>query len=183
MKIVEDFSASAQKIVVFLENEYKTVRSNRANPAIIDKIKIDYYGSPTPITQIASVSVTEARVLCIQPWDISVLNTIEKAILKSDLGISPQNNGKVIKIIFPPLSEELRKEIVKNIQKIAEDSKISVRNTRRDFLDKIKNLKKQGELPTDEVQRLEKQIQNIVDTYISQIDDIKQKKIQQVMGG
>ena len=126
--------------------EFSEIRAGRANPAVLDKVKVDYYGAPTPVNQLAAVSVTEARTLTIQPWDVSVLRQIEKAIQKSDIGINPMNDGKLIRLIFPPLTEDRRKEIGKDVQKIAEDTKVQVRNVRRDAIEKLKAMKKAGEL-------------------------------------
>ena len=136
--------------------EFSEIRAGRANPAVLDKVKVDYYGSPTPVNLLAAVSVTEARTLTIQPWDASVLRPIEKAIQTSDIGINPQNDGKVIRLIFPPLTEDRRKDIVKDVQKIAEDTKVQVRNARRAALDKLKAMKKAGELTEDDLKQGEK---------------------------
>ncbi len=144
--ILENAKAKMKAAVEHLKEEYAAIRAGRANPAVLDKVTVDYYGSPTPINQVAAVSVTEARVILIQPWDASILGGIEKAIQKSDIGINPQNDGKNIRLIFPQLTEDRRKEIVKEISKIAEDAKISIRNIRRDCMDKIKNLKKTSEI-------------------------------------
>ena len=127
------------KCVASVETEYASIRAGRANPAVLDKVKVDYYGAPTPVNQLAAVSVTEARTLTIQPWDASVLRQIEKAIQTSDIGINPQNDGKIIRLIFPPLTEDRRKEIVKDVQKIAEETKIQIRNVRRELIDKLKS--------------------------------------------
>lgn len=160
--------------------EFSEIRAGRANPAVLDKVKVDYYGSPTPVNQLAAVSVAEARTLVIQPWDISVLKQIEKAIQTSDIGINPQNDGKIIRLIFPPLTEDRRKEIVKDVQKIAEDTKVQVRNVRRDTIDKLKAMKKAGELTEDDLKQGEKKTQDLTDKYVKNIDKIsadKQKEI------
>ena len=160
--------------------EFSEIRAGRANPAVLDKVKVDYYGSPTPVNQLAAVSVAEARTLVIQPWDISVLKQIEKAIQTSDIGINPQNDGKIIRLIFPPLTEDRRKEIVKDVQKIAEETKVQVRNARRDALDKLKAMKKSGELTEDDLKQGEKKTQDLTDKYVKNIDKIsadKQKEI------
>lgn len=160
--------------------EFSEIRAGRANPAVLDKVKVDYYGAPTPVNQLAAVSVTEARTLTVQPWDASVLRQIEKAIQVSDIGINPQNDGKVIRLIFPPLTEDRRKEIVKDVQKIAEDTKVQVRNVRRDAIDKLKAMKKAGELTEDDLKQGEKKTQDLTDKYIKEVDRLsaaKQKEI------
>ena len=160
--------------------EYSEIRAGRANPAVLDKVKVDYYGSPTPVNQLAAVSVTEARTLTIQPWDASVLRQIEKAIQKSDIGINPMNDGKLIRLIFPPLTEDRRKEIVKDVQHIAEDTKVQIRNVRRDAIEKLKAMKKKGELTEDDLKLGEKKTQDLTDKYIKKTEKIsadKQKEI------
>ena len=160
--------------------DFSEIRAGRANPAVLDKIKVDYYGTPTPVNQLAAVSVTEARTLTIQPWDASVLKQVEKAIQTSDIGINPQNDGKIIRLIFPPLTEDRRKEIVKDVQKIAEETKIQIRNARRDTIEKLKAMKKAGELTEDDLKQGEKKTQDLTDKYIKNIDKLsadKQKEI------
>ncbi|MCD8025396.1 MAG: ribosome recycling factor [Clostridiales bacterium] len=160
--------------------EFSEIRAGRANPAVLDKVKVDYYGAPTPVNQLAAVSVTEARTLTIQPWDISVLKQIEKAIQTSDIGINPQNDGKLIRLTFPPLTEDRRKEIVKDVQKIAEETKVQVRNVRRETIDKLKVMKKNGELTEDDLKQGEKKTQDLTDKFVKKIDTIsadKQKEI------
>lgn len=160
--------------------EFSEIRAGRANPAVLDKVKVDYYGASTPVNQLAAVSVTEARTLTIQPWDVSVLRQIEKAIQTSEIGINPQNDGKIIRLIFPPLTEDRRKEIVKDVQKIAEETKIQVRNARRDTIEKLKAMKKAGELTEDDLKQGEKKTQDLTDKYIKNIDKLsadKQKEI------
>lgn len=160
--------------------EFSEIRAGRANPAVLDKVKVDYYGTPTPVNQLAAVSVTEARTLTIQPWDASVLRPIEKAIQKSDIGINPMNDGKLIRLIFPPLTEDRRKELVKDIQKIAEDTKVQIRNVRRDAIEKLKAMKKAGELTEDDLKNAEKKTQKLTDTYTKKVDDTsaaKQKEL------
>lgn len=163
-----------------MRKEYSEIRAGRANPAVLDKVKVDYYGSPTPVNQLAAVSVTEARTLTIQPWDASVLRQIEKAIQTSDIGINPMNDGKIIRLVFPPLTEDRRKEIVKDVQKIAEETKVQVRNVRRDVIDKLKAMKKSGELTEDDLKHGEKKAQDLTDKFTKEIDAIsaaKQKEI------
>ena len=160
--------------------DFAEIRAGRANPAVLDKVKVDYYGTPTPVNQLAAVSVTEARTLVIQPWDTSLLRQIEKAIQKSDIGINPNNDGKVIRLVFPPLTEERRKGIVKDVQKVAEDTKVQVRNVRRDTIEKLKAMKKSGELTEDDLKQGEKKVQELTDKVTKSIDKIsadKQKEI------
>lgn len=160
--------------------DFSEIRAGRANPAVLDKIKVDYYGTPTPVNQLAAVSVTEARTLTIQPWDASVLKQVEKAIQTSDIGINPQNDGKIIRLIFPPLTEDRRKEIVKDVQKIAEETKVQIRNVRRDTIEKLKAMKKTGDLTEDDLKLGEKKTQDLTDKFVKNIDKIsadKQKEI------
>lgn len=161
--------------------EYSEIRAGRANPAVLDKIKVDYYGTPTPVNQLAAVSVTEARTLTIQPWDVSIVKQVEKAIQKSDIGINPMNDGKVIRLIFPPLTEDRRKEIVKDVQRIAEDTKVQVRNVRRDTIDKLKSMKKSGELTEDELKLAEKKTQELTDKYTKKVDTISSDKQKEIL--
>ena len=148
---------------------------------MLDRITVDYYGCPTPIQQMAAVSVPEPRILMIQPWDASTLKEIEKAILTSDIGINPQNDGRVIRLSFPPLTEERRKEIVKDVDKTAEESKVAVRNTRRDAIEKLKALKKNNTITEDDVADGEKKIQNLTDTYCKEIDSLAAVKEKEIM--
>ena len=160
--------------------EFSEIRAGRANPAVLDKVKVDYYGAPTPVNQLAAVSVTEARTLTIQPWDASILRQIEKAIQKSDIGINPMNDGKLIRLVFPPLTEDRRKEIVKDVQKIAEDTKVQVRNVRRDTIEKLKAMKKSGEITEDDLKTAEKKTQDLTDKFTKKIDKTsadKQKEL------
>lgn len=171
------------KTIAVLERDYKAIRAGRANASVLDRVTVDYYGCPTPIQQMAAVSVPEPRVLMIQPWDASTLKTIEKAILTSDIGINPQNDGRVIRLSFPPLTEERRKEIVKDVRKTAEDNKVAIRNTRRDALEKLKALKKSNEITEDDVADGEKKIQNLTDKFCKEIDElaaIKEKEILEI---
>ncbi len=179
--ILENAKAKMKAAVEHLKEEYAAIRAGRANPAVLDKVTVDYYGSPTPINQVAAVSVTEARVILIQPWDASILGGIEKAIQKSDIGINPQNDGKNIRLIFPQLTEDRRKEIVKEISKIAEDAKISIRNIRRDCMDKIKNLKKTSEITEDDMKKAEKKVQTFTDDSCAEIEKLCSAKTTQTM--
>ena len=167
-------------ISVFSEN-LAEVRAGRANPAILNKVKIDYYGTPTPINQVAGVSVPEARLIVIQPWDTSILKEIERAILTSDIGINPNNDGKVIRLAFPELNEERRKELVKEIRKTAEDAKVAVRSIRRDGIDEFKKKQKDSEITEDELHTAEEQIQKITDKKIEEIDSILANKEKEIM--
>lgn len=157
------------------------VRAGRANPAILNKIKIEYYGVPTPINQVAAVSVPEARLIVIQPWDASCLKDIERAILSSDIGINPNNDGKVIRLNFPELTGERRKELVKDIRKIAEEAKVSIRGARRDGLDEFKTMQKNSEITEDELKTAENDIQKLTDTKIEEIDKILSNKELDIM--
>ncbi len=159
-----------EKSMSSLEYEFNTVRAGRANPAVLDQIKVDYYGAPSQINAVASVSVPDARTIAIQPWDASILKDIEKAILASDLGINPNNDGKTIRLNFPPLTEERRKELVKQIHKMAENGKVAVRNIRRDAMENFKNLKKKSEITEDDLKSAEKDLQDLTDKYIKKID-------------
>ena len=170
-----------QKRVDHLDIEFREIRAGRANPNVLDKLRIDYYGTPTPINGVAAVSVTEARTLTIQPWDASVLRPIEKAILTSDIGINPQNDGKIIRLVFPPLTEDRRKEISKDIAKMAEAKKVHIRNIRRDTMDDLKKLKKSSEITEDDQKKGEKKVQEMTDKYIKQIDSMTEKKQKEIM--
>ncbi len=179
-----DYSSIEEKmdktISVFSEN-LAEVRAGRANPAILNKVKIDYYGTPTPINQVAGVSVPEARLIVIQPWDMSILKEIERAILASDIGINPNNDGKVIRLAFPELNEERRKELVKDIRKTAEDAKVAVRSIRRDGIDEFKKKQKDSEITEDDLHSAEEQIQKITDKKIEEIDNILSNKEKEIM--
>lgn len=167
-------------ISVFNEN-LSEVRAGRANPAILNKVKIDYYGTPTPINQVAGVSVPEARLIVIQPWDASVLKEIERAILASDIGINPNNDGKVIRLNFPELNEERRKELVKDIRKTAEEAKVAIRSIRRDAIDEAKEMQKKSEITEDDLKNEEDQIQKLTDKKIEEIDSLLAAKEKEIM--
>ncbi len=170
-----------EKTISVFEEKLSEIRAGRANPAILNKVKIDYYGTPTPINQVAGISVPEARLIVIQPWDISVLKEIEKAILASDIGINPNNDGKVIRLSFPELTEERRKEIVKDIRKMTEETRIAVRSVRREGIDIAKSEQKEGNITEDELKHEEDEIQKITDKYIEKVDDILAKKEKEIM--
>ena len=169
------------KTLSVLEENFSEVRAGRANPAILNKISVDYYGVPTPINQVAGISVPEARLIVIQPWDASVLKDIEKAILASDIGLNPNNDGKVIRLSFPELTEERRKELVKDIKKIAEESKVAIRAIRRDGIDEAKAMEKESLMTEDELKKAEDQIQKLTDKKITEIDVITEKKEKEIM--
>ena len=167
-------------ISVFKEN-LSEIRAGRANPAILNKITVDYYGVPTPINQVAGISVPEARMILIQPWDANLLKEIEKEILKSDIGINPNNDGKAIRLTFPELNEERRKELVKDIRKLAEDAKVAVRSIRRDAIDEAKELEKKSEITEDELKNEEDQIQKLTDKKVQEIDVLLEAKEKEIM--
>ncbi len=170
-----------KKTVSVLNNEYAGMRAGRANASVLDKIRVDYYGTPTPINQMAAVSVAEARILTIQPWDKTTLAPIEKAILASDIGINPQNDGVVIRLVFPQLTEERRKELGKDVKKMAEDSRVAVRSIRRDALDKLRKMEKASEITEDDLKVAEKKIQDYTDKYIKEIDKAAEEKEKDIM--
>lgn len=169
------------KSVNNLQNEYSAIRAGRANPAVLDKVLVEYYGAPTPIPQLAAVSVPEARTLLIQPWDKSALKSIEKAIQTSDIGINPQNDGSTVRLVFPPLTEERRRELVKGVYKYAEEAKVAVRSIRRDAMDKLKDMKKKAEITEDDQKGLEKKLQDITDRFCKEIDGLAEKKDKEIM--
>lgn len=179
--VISNTEGKMNKTMDALMREFGAVRAGRANPSVLDKISVDYYGCPTPVNQMAAVSVTEARVLQIQPYDASTLKTIEKAIQVSDIGINPQNDGRVLRLIFPPLTEERRKEIVKDVRKIAEDSKVAVRSIRRDAIEKLKAMKKNNEITEDDQANGEKKIQTLTDKFCKEIDDATVTKEKEIM--
>ena len=176
-----EFESRMDKTISVFEENLSEIRAGRANPAILNKITINYYGTPTPINQVAGISVPEARLIVIQPWDASILKEIEKEILKADIGINPNNDGKVIRLVFPELNEERRKEIVKDIRKLAEEAKISIRAIRRDGIDLAKVKQKNSEITEDELKNAENQIQKLTDKKIEEIDKILENKEKEVM--
>ena len=178
-----EIEAKMEKRIDGYAGELKTIRAGRANASVLDKVAIDYYGTMTPIQQVGSISSPEPRLLVIQPWDATVLKEIEKAINASDIGISPQNDGKVIRLNFPPLTVERRKELVKTVKKYTEEAKVQIRNIRRDALEQFKTQKKNGEITEDDQKEAEKDIQNLTDKYVKEIDSIcaaKEKEILEV---
>ncbi|MGN1402933.1 MAG: ribosome recycling factor [Ruminococcus sp.] len=180
-ELLKETEEKMKKSIGRLEHEFTTIRAGRANPAVLDKVMVDYYGVPTPIQQMAAVSVSEARILVIQPWDATTLKAIEKAILASDVGITPTNDGKVLRLVFPQLTEDRRKELCKSIKKIGEDTKVAVRNVRRDTMEKLKAKKKASELTEDEVKDGEKKIQNLTDKYCAEVDKMVADKDKEIM--
>ncbi len=180
-EILDNTKERMGKCITALESELGTIRAGRANPGVLDKITVDYYGAATPINQMASISVAEARILVVQPYDGSTLKSIEKAIQASDLGINPTNDGRVLRIMFPQLTEERRKDLCKTVSKTCEESKIAVRNVRRDAMDKIKAKKKASEITEDDVKEAEKNIQKLTDKFIEEIDRIGADKDKEIM--
>lgn len=179
--IYQDTKESMGKSIVSLKNELNRVRTGRASLTILDGIRVDYYGTQTPLNQMANLSIPESRLLAIQPWDVSIIKDIEKAILKSDLGLTPSNDGKLIRIAIPPLTEERRKQLVKVVHKIIEDHKIAVRNIRRDANELIKSMKKDGEIAEDDAFKAQDQVQKITDDYIKRIDELSKDKEKEIL--
>ena len=178
---MEELEERMKKSVSVYEENLSEIRAGRANPAILNKISVEYYGVPTPINQVAGISVPEARMIVIQPWDASVLKEIEKAILASDIGLNPNNDGKVIRLNFPELTEERRKEVAKEIRKIAEEARISIRSIRRDGIEEARNEQKQSLITEDEKADREEKIQKLTDKYIAEIDKILENKDKEIM--
>ena len=170
-----------KKTISVYEENLSEIRAGRANPAILNKVTVDYYGTPTPINQMAGISVPEARLIVIQPWDMSVLKEIERAILASDIGITPNNDGKVIRLNFPELNEERRKEIVKDIRKMSEEAKVAIRQIRRDGIDEFKKMQKESVITEDDLKSAEDNIQKLTDKYVDEIDQITSGKEKEIM--
>ena len=179
--LIKTTKEKMQRRIEHLETEYASIRAGRANPGVLDKVTVDYYGTPTPVNQVANVSITEARTLVVQPWDASLLKALERAIQMSEIGINPQNDGKVIRLIFPPLTEERRKDIVKDVSKMAEDTKVQIRNARREANEKIKAMKKSGEITEDDQKTGDKKIQDITDKAIKEVESISAAKQKEIM--
>ena len=184
MKIdCKPFEEKMKKTISVYQSQLDTIRAGRANPAVLNGIMVEYYGTPTAINQMAEVKVADARTVTITPWDMTTVKTIEKEILASDIGITPMSDGKVIRLTFPPLTEERRRELVKTVKKYAEEAKVQIRNVRRDALEMYKKQKKDGEVTEDDLKTIEKDIQNMTDKYIKEIDDItadKEKEITEI---
>ncbi|MDY4254845.1 MAG: ribosome recycling factor [Oscillospiraceae bacterium] len=180
----ELFDATTEKMnktIASLKYDYGAIRAGRASAAVLEPIKVDYWGVPTPINQMAAINITEARILTIQPWDKSSLKLIEKAILASDIGINPQNDGTVIRLSFPPLTEERRKQLVKDVKSLAENAKIAIRNIRRDSIEKLKAMKKANEITEDDQKNGETKIQKITDDFVKQVDGVAGEKEAEIM--
>lgn len=175
------FDEKMQKTMNNLSEEFGSIRAGRANPHVLDKIRVDYYGTPTPIQQVANVNVPEPRMIQIQPWEASMVKEIEKAILTSDLGINPTNDGKVIRLIFPELTEERRKELAKDVKKKGENAKVAIRNIRRDANDAFKKLAKGEDISEDEISGLEDQVQKMTDKYIAEVDKAVEAKTKEIL--
>ncbi len=175
------FEDKMQKSVDALLNEYASIRAGRANPHILDKLKVDYYGTPTPFQQVANISVPEARMIQIQPWESSLIKEIERAIICSDLGLTPSNDGKVVRLVFPELTEERRKELVKDVKKKGENAKVAVRNVRRDANDLLKKQSKDNEISEDEAKSLENEVQKLTDKYVAEIDKAVEDKSKEIL--
>ncbi|MDD6333808.1 MAG: ribosome recycling factor [Clostridia bacterium] len=178
---IKEIEERMQKSVDNLKDEYSTIRAGRANPHILDRLRVDYYGTPTPIQQVANVSVPEARMIQIQPWEASLIKEIEKAILTSDLGLTPNNDGKTIRLVFPELTEDRRKELAKDIKKKGDNAKVAIRNIRRDANDVIKKDNKAGDISDDEAKNSEDEIQKITDKYIGVIDSAIDDKTKEIL--
>ena len=178
---IENMKEKMEKVITNLEINYSEVRAGRANPAILNRVSVEYYGVQTPINQVASISVPEARLIVIQPWDRSVLSQVEKAIEKADIGIHPVSDGQVIRLSFPELTEERRKELVKDIKKMAEEAKVAVRAIRRDGIEEAKAEQKEGTMTEDELKQAENEIQKITDKHVEEIDEILAKKEKEIM--
>ncbi len=170
-----------EKVLTRLDREFGSIRAGRANPAVLDKIQVDYYGSPTPIQQMAAVSVSEARILLIQPWDASTIKSITKALLASDIGITPTDDGKVIRLVFPQLTEERRKELCKTVKKYGDEAKVNVRNIRRDTMEKLKAMKKSSEITEDDYKVYEKDVQNLTDQFCADVEKTVAAKEKEIM--
>ncbi len=177
----QSLNQDMEKVLDNLKQKFSEVRAGRANPTILNRINVEYYGQPTPLNQVASISVPEPRLIVIQPWDKSLLSTITKEIEKADIGINPMNDGNVIRLSFPELTEDRRKELAKDINKMAEEAKVAIRNVRRDYMDEAKAALKASEITEDEERSLEDKIQKATDNFVSQIDDLTEKKESEIM--
>jgi ribosome recycling factor len=175
-KLTNEYKQRMEKTVFTLIEEFVTIRAGRANPTVLNKISVEYYGVPTPISQVANISVQEARILVIQPWDVKLLKEVEKAIHKSDIGINPSSDGRVIRLVFPQLTEERRKELTKKVRKYGEEAKVVIRNIRREALDKFKKMEKSSDITEDDYKDIETEIQKLTDEYIANIDEAVKEK-------
>lgn len=178
---IKEYDEKMQKTIDHLESEFGTIRAGRANPHVLDKIRVDYYGTPTPIQQVGNLSIPEPRIIVIQPWEKSLLKEIEKAILMSDIGINPTNDGTCIRLIFPELTEERRKELVKDVKKKGEADKVAIRNIRRDGNDAFKKLAKSDDVSEDEIKSLEDELQKLTDKYVKKVDELIEVKSKEIL--
>lgn len=178
---LEQFNVKMGKTMETLREEYATIRAGRANPHILDKIRVDYYGTPSNLQSVANISVPEPRVIMIQPWESKLIKDIEKAILVSEIGLTPSNDGKVIRLVFPELTEERRKDLVKDVKKKAENAKVAIRNVRRDANDSLKKLNKANEISEDDLKRLEDECQKLTDKFIAEIDKVMEDKSKEIL--
>ncbi len=181
MSEIKEYEEKMKKSVAALEDEYTSIRAGRANPHILDKIRVDYYGAPTPLQQVANISVPEARMIQIQPWESNLIKEIEKAILLSDLGIIPNNDGKIVRLVFPELTEDRRKELSKDVKKKGDNAKVAIRNIRRDANDDFKKQNKASEISEDELKNVEDEIQKLTDKYVAIIDKAIEDKTKEIM--
>ncbi len=177
---LQQYEDRMKKAIEFLEGDYNTIRAGRANPHVLDKIRVDYYGTPTPIQQVGNVTVPEPRIIQIAPWEKSMLKAVEKAIQTSDLGINPSNDGSIIRLVFPELTEERRKDLAKEVRKKAEEGKVAIRNIRRDGNDYLKKLGK-TEVSEDEIKQMEEQLQKTTDKYVKEVEGLMEKKTKELM--
>ncbi|MDY5639952.1 MAG: ribosome recycling factor [Lachnospiraceae bacterium] len=178
---IKEYNDKMQKTIDHLESEFATIRAGRANPHVLDRIKVDYYGTPTPVQQVGNISIPEPRIIVIQPWEKSLLKEIEKAIQMSDIGINPTNDGQVIRLVFPELTEERRKELVKDVKKKGEADKVAIRNIRRDGNDAFKKLAKSEDISEDEIKQLEDELQKLTDKFIKTLDDMVDAKSKDIL--
>ncbi|MCI5943950.1 MAG: ribosome recycling factor [Eubacterium sp.] len=179
--MIEKYTEKMQKSIDNLDREYNSIRAGRANPHVLDRIRVDYYGTPTPLQQVGNITVPEPRIICIQPWESSLLKVIEKEILQSDIGINPSNDGKVIRLVFPELTEERRKELVKDVKKKGEAAKVAIRNIRRDANDFLKKANKNNEITEDELKELQNKVQKETDKFIKKVDENIEKKSKEIL--
>ena len=178
---IKEYNDKMQKTIDHLESEFATIRAGRANPHVLDRIKVDYYGTPTPVQQVGNISIPEPRIIVIQPWEKSLLKEIEKAIQMSDIGINPTNDGQVIRLVFPELTEERRKELVKDVKKKGEADKVAIRNIRRDGNDAFKKLAKSEDISEDEIKQLEDELQKLTDKFIKTVDEMVDAKSKDIL--
>lgn len=179
--VINDMKSHMEKSVESLRREYQKVRTGRANTGLLDEIRVDFYGNPSPLNQVATLAIPEPRTITIQPWESKMIPVIEKAILNANLGFTPSNDGKLIRISLPPLTEERRKEIVKSLKKTAEDAKIAIRNIRRDAIDGLKKLEKDKKISEDDLKRGEKEVQDVTNVYVAKVDEVLAHKEKEVM--